>query len=213
MSKEEDQIDDGKKKDQDPDNSIDKMVKEKVNEELKEIKGKLDAAFRGRDEALRKLAELEQEAKEKHLKQLEDEGKHAEALKLKLAEKEAKLEALEKRNTELSRDVKVRATLSGLNFRNDRAVEVAYKEIVSQLKQNENGIWVHTSGVSLEDYITAFAKDEDNAFLFKAKGNSGTGLDNMSNDKPGGKEKKSLFEYSQAELIRLAQEGKLRRTS
>ena len=192
-----------------PDNSVEKLVQEKVEENLKPIKNKLNDAYKQRDEAMKKLAELEQKQKEEHMKRLEEEGKHKELLEIRLAEETARREALEKRNTELSRDVKVRSSLSGLDFRNERAIEIAYREIVGNLVQDENGVWKHASGVSIEDYITAFARDEDNAFLFKVKGNSGGGTSPTPGGTPANK-KKSLFEYSQEELIKMVQEGKLR---
>lgn len=193
------------------DTSVDKLVEEKVQENLKPIKGKLDEAYKARDEALKRLAELEQKSKEEHMKRLEEEGKHKELLELKLAEERAKREALEKRNTELARDVKVRSSLANLQFRNDRAIEIAYKEIVSNLVQDENGNWRHTSGVSIDDYIQAFSKDEDNAFMFKVKANTGGGTTATSAISQTQSSKKSLFEYSQDELLKMAQEGKLRR--
>jgi hypothetical protein len=192
-----------------PDNSVEKLVQEKVEENLKPIKNKLNDAYKQRDEAMKKLAELEQKQKEEHMKRLEEEGKHKELLEIRLAEETARREALEKRNTELSRDVKVRSSLSGLDFRNERAIDIAYKEIVGNLVQDENGVWKHTSGVSIEDYVMAFARDEDNAFLFKVKGNSGGGTSPTSGGTPTNK-KKSLFDYSQEEIIKMAQEGKLR---
>ena len=191
-------------------NSVEKLVKEKVQESLKPIKGKLDNAYKERDEALKRLAELEQKAKEEQMKRLEEEGKYKEALELRLAEEKAKREALEKRNTELARDVRVRSALSNLGFRNERAVEIAYRDVVNNLVQDENGNWKHTSGVSIEDYIQAFAKDEDNSFLFKAKVNTGGGT-STSVASSSTTAKKSLFEYSQEEIIKMAQEGKLRK--
>ena len=160
---------------------------------------------------MKKLAELEQKQKEEHMKRLEEEGKHKELLELKLAEEVARREAIEKRNTELSRDVKVRAALSNLDFRNQRAVEIAYKEIVGNLVQDENGNWKHATGVSIEDFVEAFTRDEENAFLFKVKANAGGGTTSTSTSSTSTTKKKSLFDYSQEELLKLAQEGKLRR--
>jgi len=192
------------------DDLVKKLVEERVAEQLKEIKGKLDNAFSARDEALRKLKEAEEEKKAAEIKRLQEEGKHKEVLEMQLAEERAAREALEKRNTELSRDVTVRAALSGLEFRNDKAAEIAFKEITSQLTQNENGVWVHKSGVSVNDFIGAFAKDEDQSFLFKTKTNNGGG---SSSNTAGGTntagKPKSLFEMSQEEVLKMAREGKL----
>ena len=206
----DDKVDDSGIKKPD-DTTIEKLVQEKLEEALKPIKGKLNESYKARDEALKKLAELEQKQKEEHMKRLEEEGKHKELLELQLAEERAKREAIEKRNTELSRDVKVRASLSNLEFRNQRAVEIAYKEIVGNLIQDENGNWKHASGVSIDEYVQAFAKDEENAFLFKVKANAGGGTSSSQSSSNQSSTKKSLFEYSQEEIIKMAQEGKLRR--
>lgn len=194
----------------DDDDLVEKLVEERVAEQLKEIKGKLDNAFSARDEALRKLKEKEEADKAAEIKRLQDEGKHKEVLEMQLAEERATREALEKRNTELSRDVVVRTALSGLEFRNDKAADIAFKEITGQLVQNDSGVWVHKSGVSISDFIGAFAKDEEQSFLFKTKTNNGGG---SSSNNAGGTnttgKPKSLFEMSQDEVIKLAREGKL----
>ena len=189
---------------------IEALIQERLNEALKDVKAKLDKAYGARDEALTKVKEFEQKEREAEIKRLQEEGKHKEVLEMQLAEERAAREALEKRNTELSRDVTVRAALSGLEFRNDKAAEIAFKEITSQLTQNENGVWVHKSGVSVNDFIGAFAKDEDQSFLFKTKTNNGGG---SSSNTAGGTntagKPKSLFEMSQEEVLKLAREGKL----
>lgn len=210
-SVDEAKVNDSGVKKPDAESSIEKLVQEKLEEALKPIKGKLNESYKARDEALKKLAELEQKQKEEHMKRLEEEGKHKELLELKLAEEVARREAIEKRNTELSRDVKVRAALSNLDFRNQRAVEIAYKEIVGNLVQDENGNWKHATGVSIEDFVEAFTRDEENAFLFKVKANAGGGTTSTSTSTTSTTKKKSLFDYSQEELLKLAQEGKLRR--
>jgi hypothetical protein len=193
--------------DKDP---INKIVAEKVEESLKPIKGKLDDAYKKRDEALKKVADLEQRLKDQEIERLQAQGKEKEALELQLAEEKARSETLQRRNTELSRDVEVRSLLNTLPFRNEKAVEIGYREIVSQLKQDENGLWKHVSGKSISEFIETFAQDSENSFLFKVKGNSGGGT-NQGGGAPDPNKKKSLFEYSQEELIKLAREGKLRK--
>lgn len=190
--------------------NIDKLVQEKVNEALKDIKGKLDKAYGARDEALRKIAEYEQKEREAELKRLQEEGKHKEAFEMQLAEERSRREALEKRNVELTRDIEVRNVLAALPFRNSAALEMAYKEIVGTLVKTEQGAWVHNSGTSIKDYVKSFHDSEDNSFLFKPKASSGSGSSGTPSNPPAGSDKASLFSLSQEEVIKRAREGKLR---
>jgi len=191
---------------------VNKLVQERIDNELKPIKEKLDNAFRARDEAMAKAAEYERKEKEANLKRLEDEGKHKEVYELKLAEEKARIAALEKANIELTRDVTVRDVLKGFSFRNESAADLAYREVVAQLVQNETGNWIHRSGVSIKDFVTNFAQSEEMSFLFKPKGNSGAGTNTNNTNNPNlgddGKPK-SLFKMTQAEVLKLAKEGKL----
>jgi hypothetical protein len=186
-----------------------KLIDKRVATELKDIKEKLNGAYTQRDEAKKRTEELENAAKEAHKKRLEDEGKHTELLQLELKEEREKRAAAEKRNTELSRDVAVRAALNGLDFRNERAAELAYKEIVGELVQDSKGEWAHKSGISISDYIADFAKDEAQSFLFKTKANNGGGSSNNNSGTQTSKQKDSLFSMSQAEVLKLAEQGKL----
>ena len=191
---------------------VEKLVNDRLDAKLADIKSKLDNSFKQRDEALAKIAEFERKEREATLKRLEEEGKHKEAYELRLAEEKAVNEELRKQNTQLSRDVSVRDALKGFVFRNEKANDMAFREIVSNLVQNEQKQWVHRTGISIKDYCEAFSKDEEQSFLFKAKPNSGGGSSNTSgngNPVDTGNGKKSLFKMSQAEVLKLAAEGKL----
>lgn len=189
---------------------VDRLVEERVAEALKPIKTKLDSSFEARDAALRKVAEYEQKEREAELKRLQEEGKHKEAYEMQLAEERAKRETAEKRNVELTRDLEVKNTLSGVDFRNTKANEMAYREIVSQLVQNEQGQWVHRSGVTVQEFINSYVSDENNTFLLKPKASSGTGGTSVKAATPSAGNK-SLFTMSQDEVLKMASEGKLRR--
>jgi hypothetical protein len=189
---------------------IAKLVQEKVDEQLKDIKGKLDKAYGARDDAMRKVAEFETQKKEAEIARLKEEGKHKEVYELQVTELNAKLSAAEKRNIELTRDMDVRNTLSAQPFRNDSAREMAYREIVGQLVQNEQGVWVHKSGSTIGEFVQSFADNDANSFLFKPKASSGSG-DSGVNMNNNSSEKKSLFTMSQDEVLKMAREGKLRK--
>ena len=187
--------------------SVQKLVEAQVAEALKDIKDKLNKAYEARDTAIKEKAELERREKEANLKRMEEEGKHKEVLELRLAESNAALDVANKRITELTRDVEVREALGGLPFRNEKAAKVAYKEVVDALVQDDKGVWRHKSGVSIKDYVEAFSKDEDQAFLFKTKTSSGAGTSTTTTTtetKPG-----SLFAMKQEDVLKMAAEGKL----
>lgn len=191
---------------------IAKLVQERLDAELANIKKSLDGAYKQRDEYQSKVAAFEAKEREATLKRLSEEGKFKEAYEIQLAEERAANAALAKRNTELSRDVNVREALRGMSFRNDKAAQMAFQEVTSNLVQDEHKQWIHRSGISIKEYCDAFSKDEDQSFLFKAKSNSGGGTvaTSSGNGTPGEQAKpRSLFDMSQAEVLKLAAEGKL----
>ena len=209
---EDDVVDPNQNQDQnkkiDPTNpEIQAMIKSAVADAVKDVKVKLDAAYAKRDEALQKVSEFEQKERDLEIKRLQDAGKEREAFELQLAELKANQEALQKRNLELSRDVDARQALSAFAFRSEKAAKMAFDEVTSQLVQNEKGEWVHKSGVAVKDFVKTFAENEDNAFLFKQKQNSGNGSQNIPPS--SNTTKKSLFEMTQDEVLQMAAEGKL----
>lgn len=191
---------------------VDKLVEMRVNEAIKDIKQKLDKAYSARDEALKKAAELEQVKKQEEIRRLQEDGKHKEALELQLAEERAQRAAYEKRVIELTRDMELRNALGTYSFKNDNAFNMAYREVVDQLAQDEKGIWRHKSGVPLKDFVRQFAESEENAFLLKTKASSGSGSSTVkTTDTSGVNDGKSLFSLSQDEVLKRAREGKLRK--
>jgi hypothetical protein len=185
----------------------DPAVQALIDEQLKEIKKKLDASYAVRDDALRKIAEREAKEQADLKKRLEEEGKFKELAAMEVAEERAKREVAEKRVVELTRDVELKSALSTHQFRSDAAAEMAFKTIAESLVQND-GSWIHPSGANIRDYVIAFSQDEKYSFLFKAKTNSGGDL----GANPGGKPPtgdKSLFSMSQEEVLKLAASGKL----
>jgi hypothetical protein len=187
---------------------LEKIVAARVQEELQNIKGKLDSAYAQRDEAVKKAVAYEEERKQVEINRLEEEGKHKEAADLKMAELTARLEERDKQITELTRDNVVRDALKGLDFRNDTAADFAYKDVVSQLIQDENGQWVHRTGASVKDFIESFRKDEDKDFLFKPKQSSGSGQTPNQMSDAGLNLNKPLSEMSTEEIMAAAAAGK-----
>jgi cation transport regulator ChaB len=186
---------------------LQKIIASKVNEELAGIKEKLNAAYSQRDEAVAKAVAFEEEKKKVQIARLEEEGKHKEAADMKMSELNAKLQEREKQITELTRDNVVRDSLKGLDFRNDTAADFAYRDVVAQLVQNENGQWMHKTGASVKDFIDSFRKDEDKEFLFKPKQSSGTGQSSMQAPTGGFDSNKPLSEMSTEEIMAAAASG------
>jgi len=187
---------------------IQKQIDDAVAERLAKLKSNLDSAYSSRDEAVKKLAQLEAEAKDRELKQLEAEGKHKEVAEMKLVALQEQLSISQKKITELTRDAAVRDSLVGLDFRNDRSQQMAYRDVLDQLVQDSNGNWVHKTGVSIKDFVSSFSKDEENSFLFKPKQSSGGGSqDHRQTD--GKPLQKKITEMTSQELIAAAQAGQL----
>jgi len=183
-------------------------VEQVVNDRLAKMKANMDRMAKERDEALKKAAEVEKQQKEAQIKRLEEEGKMQEALEMKLAEAQAKLAVYEEENTKLNRDNVVNSQLGALEFRNERSRQMAYRDIVEQLVQNEDGVWVHKSGTNIQDFIASYSKNDDNSFLFRVKANTGAGTSTPS--APSNMtEKKSLSQMTQAEVLALAAKGQL----
>jgi hypothetical protein len=192
----------------------------KVEEKIADpkIKANLAAAYKARDEALAKLAEIERKEREAETAKLREEGKLAEAHERELADRDtevakrdAKIKDLEKELTRLTRDASVRDVLGSYEFRNSKARDMASADITKQLKKNEAGEWVSKDGRSIDDVVKAYLENEDNTFLLKPKQSNGTGLTRTTPNPSTDKQKGSLFGVSQGDVLKMAAEGKLRR--
>lgn len=187
--------------------ALNKIIQAKVDEQLSGIKEKLNSAYAQRDEAVSKAVGFEEDRKLKEIASLEEQGKHKEAADIRLVELMAKLEAKELQVVGLTRDSAVRDALKGLDFRNDTAADFAYRDVVDQLTQTENGQWVHKTGASIKDFVDSFRKDDDKEFLFKPKTSSGTGQSAMQAPTGGFDSNKPLSEMSTEEIMSAAQAG------
>jgi len=193
----------------DPD--VARLISEQVDTKLADIKEKLNKSYTERDEANRKATEAETALKAANIKRLEDEGKHKEALELKLADADAKITSLTKHNTELTRDNSVRNELSGLDFRSTTAYDMAFKTLTQELVMDDKGQWTHRSGVSIREFVSDYAKGEEQQFLFKPKANSGNGTSKPADTNIDTSKGKSLFAMSQADVIKMYEKGDSRR--
>jgi len=191
---------------------MNKAISDAVAEGLKDIKGKLDGAFGERDEALAKVAQQVEKDRLAELERLKEDGKHTEAHALELATERATNEALRTTNVQLTRDIDVRTALASYDFKNENAAKLATQQVVQDLVQNEQGLWIHKSGVSIAEFVKLFSANTENEFLFKPKVNNGSGngspqpANGQGND--NGKPT-SIFERSQADVLKDAAEGNL----
>jgi hypothetical protein len=179
-----------------------------VEERLAKMKANMDRMVSERDEALKLKAEMEATAKEATIARMKEEGKVQEALEMELAEARAKLDVYATETTKLKRDGVLNDALAGMEFRSEKSRDMARREIVDQLVQNEEGAWVHSTGSNIRDYVEAYAKSEDNSFLFRVKSNSGAGTGNPAGA-PSTDVSKSISEMSTQEILALAAKGKL----
>ncbi len=188
---------------------IKSLVDAEVSKAIKNIKVNLDSAYSERDAALVKIEEAKADKQKAEIEALEKQGKHSEVMQMKLNEMSAKLETYEQRNTELSRDNAVRSQLNSLNFRSDKAAKMAYSDIVGSLKKDASGNWMHETGLSIEDAVSSYAKDDNNAFLFSIKANAGTGI-NPAKPASGNNPVKSIKEMSTDELLSNIEKGNIK---
>ncbi|HPG64644.1 MAG TPA: hypothetical protein PLE82_04835 [Saccharofermentans sp.] len=194
----------------DPD--IAALVQQQLDEKLRDIKQKLDSAYSERDEALRKTQDANEALKQANLKRLEEEGKHKEALEIRLADEQAVNAALKKHNVELTRDNAVRNELRALEFRNQNAYDMAFRSLVDSLTLDTASNTWSQAGVSIREAVKDFAANPEQQFLFKPKANSGGGQGDIT-DKPAdtSNKNKSLFSRTQAEVLAMAEKGLLNR--
>lgn len=188
--------------------------KDQPSEEFKELKSKLDKLYGERDTLKDELAEAKKSIRDAELERLKNEGKEVEALQAQLDDAKLENEQLKKTIVELTRDNAVIKELGNYELRNDRANDLAYTAILKELVQDDKGNWVHKGGKSISEFIKSYFEDEENEFLLKPKENRGTGSDDeqeqqQPTDKTSKHKKGSLFGKSQAEVLRMAEEGKL----
>jgi len=67
---------------------------------------------------------------------------------------------------------------------------------------------VHSSGLTISDFVESYAKSEDNSFLFRPKTNSGAGTGTPAGA-PSTDVSKAIGEMSTTEILALAAKGKL----
>ena len=183
-------------------------IQARIAEAVADIKGKLDKAYEQRDAAVSNARTLEQKIREAEVAALTAQGKKAEALELQLQDLRSELEQERTTNVSLSRDINVRSELASLRFRNEKAAAMAFSEITAELVRDAKGVWVHRSGISVKDFVKVYSENADHGFLFEPKVSTGSGS-SSSRSTTVTKEKGSLFQMSQDEVLNMAREGKL----
>jgi len=188
---------------------IKQMVDDEVSKAIANIKVNLDNAYKQRDEALSEVNKIKEEKRQAEISGLEQQGKHAEAMQMKLNEVNKRLEQYEQKNTELSRDNAVRTQLNALNFKSEKAANMAYSDIVNSLKKDATGNWVHESGSSISETVSNYAKDDNNAFLFSVKANMGSGI-SPAKPSTGTNPVGSIKDMSTEEMLNAVSKGQVK---
>lgn len=179
-------------------------------DDLAPIKESLNKAYSERDAAKAEVERLKKEARDKEIEQLTKDGKEKEALEAKLSDRDSEIDSLKQTIVELTRDNAVQKELGALEFRNERARDLAYDTVVKSLVQNKDGKWVSKDGKPISDAVASFAEDEENKFLFKEKENRGTETAKTTTTSPKAPSSgNKLRDRTQAEVLQMAAEGKL----
>lgn len=185
-------------------------VTQRVQEELRQMKSNMDKAYAKITDLTKENTVLKDREKELSRKRLADEGKHLELKELELTELKEKLRLAEEKYVRTTRDSTLQSALSSLDFRNEFARNLAFKEIVGELEQEEDGTWIHQSGVPLQEYVRTFSKEPQREFLFKPRENQGSGTSKTENAGRNSKGRpKTLDGLSISEILQLAEEGRL----
>jgi vacuolar-type H+-ATPase subunit I/STV1 len=182
------------------------LIEKLVEEKLKDIKGKLNSAYKKLEEEQKEKVRLKAETQDAKRKTLEADGKHLEAANLQLVELQETVKLQSEKLVNVYRDRELERALGTLDFRNDYAKQTAFNSILPELVQDEDDSWVHKSGASLADYVKTFAKDPNRDFLFKPKDNSGAGTSNNKGN-GSGKRPTSLKGMTTEELLKHAAAG------
>lgn len=187
-----------------------------VSEELKDIKAKLNTAYKKYEDTLNLLKDEKAARDALQLELLEKDGKTQEALNLKVKQAEdaakaaaEKAQRLEQDNIELSRNMRVSQHLSSIPFKNAKAMNIALNDINDSLVRNDKGEWTGKDGTPIEQVVEAYVKSSDNAFLLKPPTNSGTGTGGSDTSTGGAPSGRKLSEMPQEEVFQLAASGNL----
>ncbi len=188
---------------------VKQLVDQEVSKAISNIKSNLDNAYKERDEALSQIEKIKVEKRQAEISSLEQQGKHSEAMQMKLNEMNAKLEAYEQKNIELSRDNAVRTQLNSLNFKSEKAANMAYSDIVKSLKKDALGNWVNENGASIDETVSNYAKDDNNEFLFSVKANMGSGI-TPAKPSTGTTPVSSIKDMSTDEMLNAVSKGQIK---
>jgi hypothetical protein len=191
-----------------PSDNVQELVNAEVAKAIKNIKGNLDNAYNERDSYKSEIAKIKADAQATEIATLEKQGKHQEVMAIQMQELTKKLETYETKNTMLSRDNAVRAQLNGLDFKNEKAANMAYSDIVSNLSKTADGEWKSTDGSTITEAVSSYGKSDSNSFLFNVKANAGSG-NTPAKSAVGNKPTKSIKEMSQDEVLKAVADGSI----
>ena len=179
------------------------VIDVKIADALKDIKEKLDNAYTARDTAVRKATDAEkalaETKREKDLDLLKAREEGRTTGEGKAADLAKRIEQLEQRNVELSRDKALSAALSTFQFRTATAADMARSMFLSSVQQNEAGEWVSKDGKPVADLVKSTLESEEHSFLLKPKSSSGAGT---HSGKPPSDAPKALLDSSNEDILK-----------
>lgn len=164
------------------------------------LKKSMDALDAKLKEANKKNRELERKQEAERIDRLKKEGKEAEALKAELKQAKKELDEIRSENVSLKRDSVLDMALNGHDFRSERSRNMARRDLLDGLQQNEEGNWVAADGSDVVTFVQKYVADEENAFLLKPKTNRGSGTQTPAKD-PAPKPAQTIFDMPQDKFI------------
>lgn len=205
-----------KKKEEEEKNTEDvtKIAEKLAEEKLKSIKQKMDELNKKKEELEKENIKLKVAVDDGKKALVEKEGEHTKKLSEEKYELEKENSILKEKLENSERDMAVGEALVGLDFVNAFAKSQALAYMKTVVKRDDNDQWVHSSGVTLSDYVTkVLVKETDKSFWFKPKDTTGP-----NNEKTKAKtntfngkilDDKGSLSMGFDEMIKLASEGKL----
>jgi hypothetical protein len=149
-------------------------LKSEIGPDNTVVKENIQKAYSDREAMAAELKELRKSQRDSELRQLEESGNQKKADAMRLKELQDQLSEYEGKFTNLTRDQALTQAMSQIDFKSEKAMEVARNDMVSALVKDSTGQWVSPTNQTIPEYVQSYAAEDQNAFLFKSKVSSGS---------------------------------------